>query len=147
MLVMNINAFSSGVRQACGVICESHRMIIYHTSVFFFVSVFIFLCKMSLFRLVERKHPKYTFKCLFYCTLFASVYFSYNAYLYTNTDCFLEFVSPLKQHLHRPKLRVLLISIFWRYLLKGLVIYYSHKFIQFFFSKKYGKNTSLLMLF
>ncbi len=41
-----------------------------------------------------------------------------------------EFVSPLQQHLQTPKLTVLFLSIFWRFLLRGLFIFHSHWFIQ-----------------
>uniref|UniRef100_A0A8C1Y8I0 Delta(14)-sterol reductase TM7SF2 n=1 Tax=Cyprinus carpio TaxID=7962 RepID=A0A8C1Y8I0_CYPCA len=46
-----------------------------------------------------------------------------------------KFVSPLQQHLHTPKLRVFFLSIFLRFLLKGLFIYCSHSFIQHFIPK------------
>ncbi len=52
-------------------------------------------------------------------------------------DC--EFVSPLQQHWHTPKLRVLFLSIFWRFLMRGLFIFHSHWFIQHFILKNMAK--------
>ncbi len=60
-------------------------------------------------------------------------------HIYTWTGCFLEFVFRLQQHLHTTNLRVLFLSIFWRVLLKGLLIYHSHKCIQQFFPKNTAK--------
>ncbi len=41
-----------------------------------------------------------------------------------------EFVSPLHQHWHTPKLRVVFLSILWRSLPKDLFIFHSHWFLQ-----------------
>ncbi len=50
-----------------------------------------------------------------------------------------EFLSPLQQHLHTPNFTVLFLSIFWRFLLRGLFIYHSHWFIQHFTPKNMVK--------
>ncbi len=61
---------------------------------------------MSSFKLVERKHPKYTFKCLFYWTFSICI-------------------------LHTANFTVFFLSVFWRDLLRGLFIYHLHWFIQY----------------
>ncbi len=41
-----------------------------------------------------------------------------------------EFVSPLQQHWHTPKLRVVFLSILWRFSLRGLFLFHSQWFLQ-----------------
>ncbi len=50
-----------------------------------------------------------------------------------------EFVSPLHQHWHTPKLRVVFLSILWRFMLRDLFIFHSHWFIQHFIPKNMAK--------
>ncbi len=50
-----------------------------------------------------------------------------------------EFVSPLQQHWHTPKLRVVFLSILWRFLPKGLFIFHSHWFLQHFIPTNMAK--------
>ncbi len=74
----------------------------------------------------------HSFKCLFYWTLS----------IFICRFIFLKFVfslqgqkSPLQQHLHTSNLIVLLLSILWRFLLRGLFIYNLPGFIQHFILK------------
>ncbi len=50
-----------------------------------------------------------------------------------------EFVSPLQQHWHTPKLRVVFLSILWRFLPRDLFIFHSHWFLQIFIPKNMAK--------
>ncbi len=50
-----------------------------------------------------------------------------------------EFVSPLQQHWHTPKLRVVFLSILWRFSLRDLFIFHSHWFLQHFIPKNMSK--------
>ncbi len=70
------------------------KALFFHAFVNFVIWGFLAFIKCC-FRLVEGKHTKYPFKCLFYCTLL------YCHFLKN------EFVSPLQQHLHELNLAVL----------------------------------------
>ncbi len=50
-----------------------------------------------------------------------------------------ECISPLQQHWHTPKLRVVFLYILWRFLLKGLLIFQSHWFLQHFIPTNMAK--------
>ncbi len=93
----------------------------------------------SLFKFQFQCNLKCTFKCLFYCTLSICVCrFQFISLIIQSIS--LKVFSPLQQYWHTPKLRVLFLSIFWRFLLRGLLIFHLHWFLQHFIPKKHGEN-------
>ncbi len=51
----------------------------------------------------------------------------------------IKFVSPLQQHWHTPKLRVVFLSILWRFSLRDLFIFHSHWFYNILIPKNMAK--------